>query len=454
MALLRRFFTTSKKSKSSSEFASDDSDTRLDAAASVLDSRQRLLATATARAAEGRHGESLALVAGALRNDPDDPELLFARASTLFASGRFREARESFLKANGVGATHASIYRMLGWSCHLAGNPVEAEVWMRKATSAEPDDFEPLYGLAIVLQDRGRLAEAEAAYVRALELQPDDLGCWLNLVVCSLHQGDLAAAESYSRRAIAIDDGKAMAWSNLGQTLSRQDRRQEALEAFEHALRLESNPGEDCDGFVNAANFLRESGDLRRALDLYEGNLATHPNHYVYGDFAVSLLTGGRLLEGWTYYEFRWVQEPLLSQRPPFQQPAWDGQDLRGKTILVRGEQGIGDAIQFIRYAPLLKSMGATVLLQVREELEPLSPGFSGVDRVLHRGVELPAFDFYVHLMSLPRVFGTDLCSVPENVPYLRVDPSYVARWAGRFGSRGGAESRHRMGRKPCAQTR
>src|SRR5205823_7448846 len=112
-------------------------------------------------------------------------------------------------------------------------------------------------------------------------------------------------------------------------------------------------------------------------------------------------------------------------------------QDLNGKTILLCGEQGFGDIIQFIRYAPRLKSLGATVFLQARSGLEPLTAGFHGVDRVFDRDAPLSPFDFYIHLMSLPRIFGTDIASIPADIPYLRTDPVRVAKWIGRLATAG-----------------
>jgi hypothetical protein len=142
---------------------------------------------------------------------------------------------------------------------------------------------------------------------------------------------------------------------------------------------------------------------------------------------------GGRYAEGWPQYEFRWLQPPLLGRRPSFRKPVWAGQDLRGKTILLRTEQGVGDVIQFIRYAPHVKALGATVLLQVRPGVGDLAKGFPGIDRILDPNEPYPEFDYYIHLMSLPRAFGTELASVPSAVPYLRVDSERRAQWEGRL---------------------
>ena len=152
--------------------------------------------------------------------------------------------------------------------------------------------------------------------------------------------------------------------------------------------------------------------------------------------YAQMLLAVGRLPEGWHHNEFRWMTEHFLQRRPNFGRPVWSGQDLRGKTILLHVEQGLGDDIQFVRYAPYVKALGATVLLLVPPVLQALMHGVAGVDRVLVLGDDetAPAFDYYVHLLSLPKVFGTDLATVPADIPYLCVEPKCAARWLQRLG--------------------
>jgi precorrin-6B methylase 2 len=155
-----------------------------------------------------------------------------------------------------------------------------------------------------------------------------------------------------------------------------------------------------------------------------------------HNDYAYALLTAGRLAEGWNQYEFRWMRAPLLQLRPGFDRPVWAGQELAGKVILLRAEQGFGDIIQFVRYAPQVKALGATVLLQVRDGLERLARGFAGIDQVLDRSQSesLPHFDFYINLPSLPRVFNTTLESIPAEIPYLDVDAADIVRWTSKLG--------------------
>ena len=117
----------------------------------------------------------------------------------------------------------------------------------------------------------------------------------------------------------------------------------------------------------------------------------------------------------------------------PFPQPRWDGGPLGGKTILLHAEQGLGDTLQFIRYAPLVKRRGGTVVVACQRPLIPLLQGCPGIDRLAAQGDPLPPFDVHAPLLSLPLLFGTDLESIPADVPYLRADPALIEHWRGRL---------------------
>ena len=384
-----------------------------------------------ARALEkaGRYAESLALISRALAASPDTPELLFAKASALFAWGRFRESHETAMRADAMGLRRAELYLLLGWASFHTGKVADAEACMRKAIAASPDAWEPHFNLAVVLQAEKRPNDAIKSYERALAQHPGDFDCIMGLGNCDLELLDAPSAEAHFRQAIAMQGQRPVAWGLLGVALGRQDREDEAREAFEECVRLETQTGEADDGFINLAINLRDAGRTQEALDLFEKNLKQHPIVFGHFAYAHALLKAGKLTEGWRHYEFRWLTEPLLSLRVEFQRPLWTGQDLRGKTLLLREEQGFGDTIQFIRYAPRLQALGATVLLRVRAAMESLARSFPGIDRVLGPDDPTPEFDYYIHPLSVPRVLGTELASIPAEIPYLYADPARVERW-------------------------
>jgi len=400
-----------------------------------ISERSRVIAAASANDAAGHYAASLALIGRALTATPDDPELLLARASTLFAWRRCREARDCCLRAEALGLHSTALYLHLGWSCFGMGNFDEAEASMRKATAIEPGAWQAHFNLAVVLQAQKRLDEAAANYECALEGHPADFDCHIGLGECRLGQDDPVAAQAQFNNAIAVNDQRATAWTHLGIALGRQRQYRESIEILVHADLLEEKNGEDAGSFINLAIGLAEDGRREEVDALYQTRLPRRPSvegHYAY---ALSLLTAGRFMEGWHHYEFRWLTESLPSSRLDFRRPTWAGQDLRDKTILLHVEQGFGDFIQFVRYIPLVRELGATVVLRVPRAMKHLAHGFSAVDRVLDRDEPLPEFDFHIYLLSLPRVFGTDLVSIPANIPYLHAEPERVERWAKRLGA-------------------
>jgi tetratricopeptide (TPR) repeat protein len=399
--------------------------------------RAELIARTKLDDAAGRYAASLASIELALRSAPGDAELLFARARTLFCWRRCREARAGFLRAQAAGLRTTSLYLNLGWACFGMGELDEAEAWMRKALTSDDQTREPTFNLAVVLQARQCHTEAAECYERALERHAHNFDCHIGLGTARLGLDDAVAAEAQFREAITTDGSRKVAWVNLGAALGRQHRPAEALEAFVYAETLEEREGEETDNFVNVAIGYVEDGRIREALAVFERGLAERPGIGGYYAYALALLKAGRLREGWHYYEFRRLRDSPSLTRPESHHPVWEGQDLRGKTILLHVEQGFGDVIQLVRYAPCVKALGSTVMLRVSRPMRSLARTFAGVDRVVDPDGSIPEFDFLVHLFSLPRIFNTEVDSIPAVVPYIEAPVERVRRWSGRLGDEG-----------------
>ena len=305
----------------------------------------------------------------------------------------------------------------------------ESEVHMRRAVEVDPESAGSHANLAVVLQAQGRIKEAAAGYERALAIRGDLFDSYIGLGTCRLAQRDFAAAETQFRHAIAIDQRSPVAWAHAGMSIARQHRYDEALAAFARADACEETRPDEGGSFLNLAVLLAEQGRWQEALRLFERKLAAQPSVEANYAYAISLLTTGRLAEGWRQYEFRLLREPLFSRRPTFRKPVWNGQDVRGKSVLVRMEQGFGDFIQFVRFAPLIKALGAYVLLAVVPGLEKLASSTVGVDRIIDRDSLSVEFDYYINLLSLPRVFGTHLSSIAVDIPYLYADVASISKW-------------------------
>lgn len=388
-----------------------------------------VVATAAEHSRHGRLGQALALVDRALIARPDDYQLLFARASLLFSWWRYAEAYAVLTELAQSGSRDAAFYAKLGWTCHWLGRVEEASTWMRKAVELSPEDWSVLFGRAIALHERKRPAAARQVFERALALKPDDVHSISNLVACNIELGHAERAEQYARISVERNPGSSSAMIDLGIALCERASYTEAVAAFRAADSMGFAEADARDESVNYSICLLRAGQVRDAVCMMEDKLRRHPSSALHSHFALALLTLGRFREGWDQYEFRWTQEPLLSWRAPCAKPVWAGQDLHGKAILLRAEQGYGDFMQFIRYALHVKALGATVLLEVREELRELAESAPGVDRVLRADEPYPDFDYHIYLLSIPRVLDTSLQSIPDEVPYLHADPKHEVQW-------------------------
>jgi tetratricopeptide (TPR) repeat protein len=353
------------------------------------------------------------------------------RAQALLNDGRFREAADRLESAMGDASPDPMAHYLLGVAYLNLGDPARAEASLRRAIESPQPARARAALMACLLQQR-HFDQALAVAQEALAIDPRDADALSCLGQCCAATGDGRAAEQWLRRALDIDSERADLWNALGAVLRGQDRRGEALEAFQRAESL-AHGSADNDAFVDVALELQIADRIDEAIALLEANLPQRPALTAHRGYADALLTAGRLREAWSHYEFRWMLEPLLSVRASGC-PPWTGQDLTGKSLLLRVEQGFGDMVQFLRYAPMVKALGATVYLGRFSDLADLIPG---VDRVFGEGDEVPAFDYYVNVMSLPGIFGTDLATIPAQLPYRCADPARAAEWASRVPGKG-----------------
>jgi hypothetical protein len=186
------------------------------------------------------------------------------------------------------------------------------------------------------------------------------------------------------------------------------------------------------DAHVNLANALKEQGRTDEALGCYQLALWLKPDSAAARyNRSLALLQAGRWTEGWAEYEYRWRRGSMPQRHTD--RPRWDGADLAGKTIVLWCEQGLGDAIQFARYAPAVKDRGGRIVLECPPQLAALLVTCPGVDAVVAEGQPLPVFDMQAPLLSLPALFGTTPENLPAAVPYLAAEPDRVETWRQRL---------------------
>jgi Tetratricopeptide repeat/Glycosyltransferase family 9 (heptosyltransferase) len=237
-------------------------------------------------------------------------------------------------------------------------------------------------------------------------------------------------------QALTTMPGRAEVHYNRGNVLYTLKRFDDGIASYDRALTLQPGYAE---AHANRGMALQDLKRFDEAIAGYVSARTVRPDFAdAYYNEALCRLLTGDFKRGFEVYERRWDADQHRGFRRDFAQPLWTGTEaIAGKTILLHAEQGFGDTIQFCRYAPLLAMRGARVVLEVQEPLRTLMASLSGVAQILSRGEALPDFDLHCPLLSLPRAFATELGSMPNGVPYLRVAKDAVTQWSARLGASG-----------------
>ena len=269
----------------------------------------------------------------------------------------------------------------------------------------------------IAHHNAGRLSEAEAVYRQILEGYPHQPGALHLLGLIAFQQGHPEDALDLIRQAIVASPLESVFHCNLGLILRRTDRLDEALASVEKAATLDP---QDLKPLLERGQVLFALGRPVEAMAAFESVLRHDgENALAHLGIAFAALALGDFERGWTEFEYRWRHAEYATQTRSFTQPLWDGRPLAGSTILLHAEQGLGDTLQFVRFAPQVKALVGRVQLECQPELKSLLEGAPGVDEVFARGDPAPDFDVHAPLMSLPWLLGTSLQSIPDVVPYL-----------------------------------
>ncbi|WP_144152942.1 tetratricopeptide repeat protein [Paraburkholderia sp. BCC1885] len=390
-----------------------------------------------------RHEEALISYGTALTVAPADVEILFVRGVTFLELGRLPLALESFNAAiaSSPGFTDA-IYNSAVVLERL-GHLDDAVGRCDRVLAIDPRHANAFSNRGNALQRLGRNAEALASYTRALELKPDVIEVLCNQASALRHLNRLDEALESCDRALGVNGKDLSAWFARGRALQALHRYDEALACFEYVI--EAKPRDRIAHF-HRGNVLTPLRRHTEASDAYAKAIEIDPD-YVLAHCMRSFLclSIADFEAGWAEYEWRWRDEQMVGGLRSFAQVRWTGAEpLAGRTILLYAEQGLGDTLQFCRYVPIVKALGATVVLEAQPELKSLLATLPGVDEFVDRstGAPLPPFDLYCPLLSVPLAVHTDLSSIPCDVPYLQADPALVAKWQTRLGE----QTRPRIG--------
>ena len=373
----------------------------------------------------GRLEEAEQLYRQILAIDPRHADALHLLGMIEFQVGRLEAAADLIRRAIAIHGKGASYYANLGTVLQAQGKLDEAEAMYRQSLALKPQLAEVHMNLANVLQAQGKLDESIVCYERALTLKPDSAETLNNLGNARQEQGQLDAAIACYERALEIKPDYAEVYYNLGNAHRFLSKLDEAVAYYRRALDIKPEYPE---AYYNLGNVLREQGKVNEALAQFGRALELRPE-YAQASFgeALAQLVNGEFAAGWVNFEKRWLTADHDTPRRDYAQPLWTGQKLSSGSLLIWGEQGIGDEIMFAGLIPDVIRTGNRCVLDCQERLKPLfARSFPGIEVVsgcgpgLHPELEIVA---QMPCASLPGVFrNTSASFAATTSPYLFAD--------------------------------
>jgi len=346
-------------------------------------------------------------------------------------AGRLQQAEQLYNLALQSNPNHAFILHSLAMVAYQTGR-YDAALTLAAEAVANNSQVPQFHNtLGLVLEALGRFDQAIEAYEQAVSLKPDYAEVYNNMGIALQAQGKYAAAAEKCRQALSLSPGYAQAYNTMGFSLQKQGKLAEAVESYRMAVRFAPNFAE---AYNHMGVVLSALGRHEEAIESYGRAVQIEPDYaQAHWNRSLVLLLTGKLAEGWKDYQ--WRKHPdlgMMTYPHRHEVPQWDGSSFVGKRLLVHYEQGYGDAIQFVRYLPMVKARGGTVILEVGKPLIALLHHFPGVDELVEASRDLkPAvkFDLCVSLMDLPALFETTLDTIPADVPYIFADSTKAGYW-------------------------
>jgi tetratricopeptide (TPR) repeat protein len=389
----------------------------------------------TLLARRGRYRDALADFDRVLASAPGHLDALKNRGNVLARLDRRSEALACYERILAARPDDVDALSNRGATLRSLDRNAEALASYEKALAANPRHANALLNYGNLLYDMRRFAAALGLYDRLLELAPNDInalaGAWSNrgLVLGKLNRPDEALASC--DKGVALQPDAAYVYNNRGEVLAKMKKDREALASYQQAIAVNAVGAET---HLGPRNMLGQGAGRDEILARYD-RTAVFDLAQSYFAMAFLKIRLGEWKEGWEFYEWRWRTKGIEPLRRAFDCPLWLGKDtLADKTILLHAEQGLGDAMLFCRYVPMVEALGAKVVVEVPVPLVGLVSTVSPSAHVVVKGSSLPDCGFHCPLSSLPLAFGTTPATVPAVIPYLAVQAHKQKEWRGRLG--------------------
>jgi len=374
---------------------------------------------------EGNNDKSLMYYQKALELNPRNFEALFNSANILFGQEKIDQAIAMYEKALVISPQTASIHFNLGICASQQNNVNKAIASFEKTVELNPSHTKAYQQLINMHEKQQNYTQALECAKKALALDPYNVDALSRTAAMYKHVEDFNQAIEMYRRAVKINPKNVHCILDLANTLNMVDELDEALGCYQQILEINPNIHE---ALYNFGFTLKKKGEYPKAIQIFKKLIELKPQYaQPHFSLALSYLTLGDFEQGWPLYEWRWQ---AYNEKPrTYQEPLWTGQDLRGKTILLYAEQGLGDTFQFVRYAQLIKERGGTIIFETQKPLKTILSLCPYLDKVVVHGEPKPSFDYQLPLMSLPLAFNTKIDTVPTQIPYLYADQKLVEHW-------------------------
>ena len=361
----------------------------------------------------GHSADAERAIEHSLRLNPLAADTWYELGNAFHMGGKLEEAAQAYGQALGLDPRHARAHYNLGVTLLLENHTAEALACFSEAVQADPSYADAHNNRGILQQLSGQLEASIESYRHALSSQPDDMRAAYNLGVALQSAGRLEEAEQAYLRVLQSGEGNSSAHNNLGNVLMALGRVPDAIRHYKRA-RLHDASSPEAPWNLGVA-------------------------HLLLGDFEC----------GWEGYEYRTAQPGTVSRQ--FDKPLWKGELLEGRRILLHTEQGLGDTIQFSRFAPVLSRQGATVILECQPSAVTLVGTVPGIAQAIPCAAdpavgELPEFDYHSPLMSVPGVLRITPETVPAEVPYLFPRRAVIERWEKTMAGLEQARQKRRIG--------
>jgi len=381
--------------------------------------------------------EALASYNQAISLDPQHISALQNRGLIYLGRKDYAQAIADFNQILSITPGHADSLLNRGLAYYESGQYIAAIQNYSELLKTQPGNVDVHCYQGMAFYKLGMYEQAVSSYGNGL-LIDNKSAKTLNNRGAALHRlAQYEGALSNYDRAILLQPGYAEAYSNRGALLHEMTKYEDALASHDQALAIDPQyASAHCNRGMVLLDMLRHE----EALESYDKALAINPDYAeAHWNQSLCRLRMGDFKKGWEQYEWRWKIDSVAPLKRQFAQPNWLGEEpIAGKTILLHADQGLGDTIQFCRYAQILAAQDATVLLEVPLALKSLLHDLSGVHQLIGAGEPLPEFDMHCQIMSLPFACKTLADSIPCAIPYIFAQQQYVEKWASRFEAKKG----------------